>query len=94
MDYLHLSSISPATYLKGIHLILDPENAKAVIPGDGQSKLSFTHTTDVAKFVAEAISLDKWPEKFVIVGDNRPVGEIVKIAEEVKGSSHLLALFI
>jgi len=87
MDYLNFSSTHPSTYLQGIHLILDLENAKAVIPGNGQSKISFTHTTDVAKFVAAAISVDKWPEKFVIVGDRRPVGEIVGIAEEVKGQS-------
>ncbi|KFY41628.1 hypothetical protein V494_02898 [Pseudogymnoascus sp. VKM F-4513 (FW-928)] len=69
-----------------ISIIIDPENAKAAIPGDGSSTILITHTTDVARFVAAALSLPDWPEKLIIQGDRLTLNEVVAVAESVKGS--------
>jgi hypothetical protein len=83
MDYLNLSD--KRSYLKGIALVLDIENAKAVIPGDGEQKVVLTHTSDVGQFVAAALGLQSWSEKSVIVGERINFREVVEIAEEVGG---------
>lgn len=71
-----------------ISLIIDPENAKAAIPGDGSATILITHTTDVARFVAAALSLPDWPEKLLIRGDRLTLNEVVAVAESVKGSTN------
>lgn len=70
-----------------ISLIIDPENAKAAIPGDGSATILITHTTDVARFIAAALSLPDWPEKLIIQGDRLTLNEVVAVAESVKGNS-------
>ncbi|KFZ16703.1 hypothetical protein V502_04964 [Pseudogymnoascus sp. VKM F-4520 (FW-2644)] len=70
-----------------ISLIIDPENSKAAIPGDGSATILITHTTDVARFVAAALSLPDWPEKLIIQGDRLTLNEVVAVAESVKGST-------
>ena len=74
-----------ASYLRLITLIVDVENAKAAIPGDGNTPVALTHSRDVAKFVAEALSLDEWPEAFFVAGEKLTMNELVSVAESVKG---------
>ncbi|KFY70879.1 hypothetical protein V499_08901 [Pseudogymnoascus sp. VKM F-103] len=69
-----------------ISIVIDPEHAKAGIPGDGSATIIITHTTDVARFVAAALSLPDWPEKVIIQGDRLTLDEVVAVAESVKGS--------
>lgn len=69
-----------------VSLIIDPENAKAAVPGDGSATILITHTTDVARFVAAALSLPDWPEKLIIQGDRLTLNEVVAVAESVKGN--------
>lgn len=70
-----------------ISIIIDPENAKAAVPGDGSATILITHTTDVALFVAAALSLTDWPEKLIIQGDRLTLNEVVSVAESVKGNN-------
>ncbi|OBT40168.1 hypothetical protein VE00_08825 [Pseudogymnoascus sp. WSF 3629] len=69
-----------------VSLIIDPENGKAAVPGDGSATILITHTTDVARFVAAALSLPDWPEKLIIQGDRLTLNEVVAVAESVTGS--------
>ncbi|KIM93965.1 hypothetical protein OIDMADRAFT_35415 [Oidiodendron maius Zn] len=43
-----------------ISVIVDVENMKAAIPGDGNTPIVFTYTVDMAKFVAASLELPKW----------------------------------
>jgi nucleoside-diphosphate-sugar epimerase len=74
-----------ASHLRLITLIVDIENAKAAIPGDGNIPIVLTHSRDVAKFVAEALSLEEWPEACFVAGEKITLNELVSVAESVKG---------
>lgn len=75
------------SYLNPLPLVLDIQGNAAGIPGTGDEPIVFTHTFDVAKYVAELI-LDtrKWNPVSVIIGDKISWNEFVKIAEKVKGT--------
>jgi hypothetical protein len=74
------------SHLKLISLIIDIENSKAAIPGNGNVPVVLTHSTDLARFVEAALSLDVWPEVSLIKGDKVTLEELVSIAEKVKGT--------
>ena len=82
MDYL--GPPHAPTHLPIISLIVDIENNKAAIPGDGKVPAVFTHSTDVAHFVAAALSLDEWPEASIIIGDRITLNELMSLAEVIK----------
>jgi hypothetical protein len=73
------------TYLPGISVIVDVENMKAAIPGEGDTPIVFTYTTDVANFVAASLELPKWPQRSVIVGDKITANQLVALIEKVRG---------
>ncbi|PYH37835.1 NmrA-like family protein [Aspergillus neoniger CBS 115656] len=83
-----LEYIAPPT-LKSYHphsvLVLDVENNKAAIPGDGNMLVTFTYTFDIVRFVVAALDLEEWPRELRIVGDEMTFNELLKLAEEVKG---------
>ncbi|TPX15360.1 uncharacterized protein E0L32_004637 [Thyridium curvatum] len=62
----------------------------ASIPGDGNTPVTFTHSSDVGRFVAAIVDIDKWDRISVIVGDKMALNEAVKLAEAVKGKRHCL----
>lgn len=61
-------------------------NNAATIPGSGDTPVVFTHTFDVAQFVAALVGQANWPERSIIVGDKKSWNDVVAIAEEIKGS--------
>ncbi|KAH7129109.1 hypothetical protein EDB81DRAFT_661985 [Dactylonectria macrodidyma] len=73
------------SYLNVISLIVDHEHRKAAVPGDGNSLVVLTHSTDVARFVAASLDLEKWPEASFIRGDKLTIDELVALAETSKG---------
>jgi hypothetical protein len=64
---------------------VDVANNVAGIPGTGDVPIVFTHTFDVAKFVAALVGVPDWPERSTVIGDKKSWNEFVAIAEEVKG---------
>lgn len=66
-------------------VVVDIEHNMAAIPGTGNVPVTFTHTTNVAEFVAVSLDLPKWEKESYVVGENITWNEFVKIAEEVKG---------
>ncbi|GKT89100.1 nmrA-like family protein [Colletotrichum tofieldiae] len=74
------SNMSPFT------LVIDIPNDAATIPGSGNTPIAFTHTTDVGKFVAAALDLEKWEPETFIVGDKVTWNEFLQHAEAAKGS--------
>lgn len=85
MDYWGIPGVK--SYLARSPLIawLDIPNRSAAIPGSGDAYAHFTHTSDVAKFVAASLDLPKWDKETFIYGDRITWNQFVKMAEEVKG---------
>jgi nucleoside-diphosphate-sugar epimerase len=66
---------------------VDIEACQATIPGTGEERVVWTHTTDVAKFVSRAIAMKPgtWPEHSWIVGDKVTFHQILAAAEKARG---------
>lgn len=73
------------SYLDDISFFIDVRNNFAALPGSGETPVVFTHSFDVAKFVAAALDLPKWEQTSWIVGDRITWNEFAKQAQEVKG---------
>ncbi|KAK0705795.1 hypothetical protein B0T21DRAFT_320564 [Apiosordaria backusii] len=85
MDYWGIPRVK--SYLARTPLIswLDIPNNSAAIPGSGETYAHFTHTLDVAKFVAASLDLPKWEKETFIYGDRLTWNQFLKLAEEAKG---------
>ena len=83
MDYFGMPKLK--SYLAPYVVLLDIPGNAAAIPGDGNKPVTFTHTSDVGKFVAASIDLEKWDPISFIIGDKMTVNQAVKLAEEAKG---------
>ncbi|KAF4464319.1 Nmra-like family [Fusarium albosuccineum] len=82
LDYFGIPKVK--SYIDDIALFIDmPENT-AVIPGSGEVPVVFTHTFDVAKFVAALLDSAKWPREVHIIGDRLTWNEMLKLAEEFR----------
>ncbi|KAH7378891.1 hypothetical protein BKA64DRAFT_765783 [Cadophora sp. MPI-SDFR-AT-0126] len=73
------------SYMGPFTMNLDMDNHAAAIPGSGNVPVSFTHTTDVARFAAGILSLSTWQPESVIVGQKLTWNEVVALAERAKG---------
>jgi nucleoside-diphosphate-sugar epimerase len=67
--------------------VLDLEAARAVIPGNGRQYVTYTHTRDVARFVALLLEVpgQELPEASVVVGDKIRLDDLVYLAKEITG---------
>jgi nucleoside-diphosphate-sugar epimerase len=65
---------------------VDIEACQATIPGTGEELVAWAHTTDVAKFVSRAISMEPgtWKEHSWIVGDKVTFHDILAAAEKAR----------
>jgi nucleoside-diphosphate-sugar epimerase len=75
------------SYLRPSPFALDIEHKEAAIPGDGNSRITFTYSFDVARFVVASLDLEEWPEQSRIAGDVLTWNEFVLCAEETLGLS-------
>ncbi|SCO78850.1 uncharacterized protein FRV6_03063 [Fusarium oxysporum] len=73
------------THIRAANIIIDPENNVAVIPGDGNTPVVFTHSTDAAKFAVALLDLPDWKRRYAIITNRMTLNEAVRLAEEVKG---------
>jgi hypothetical protein len=73
------------TYMPFMGIVLDMQNHKAAIPGDGEVPVTFTLTREVAKFVAASLDLESWEKTNYIVGDKVKLNDMLKWAEESTG---------
>ena len=85
MDYLGLPYAD--TNLHPLYCLLDLPASKAVIPGEGNGHVVFTHTRDVGKFVTELLGLEaeKWSREATISGERITLNDLVQLAEDVTG---------
>ncbi|KAH7176735.1 hypothetical protein EDB81DRAFT_898175 [Dactylonectria macrodidyma] len=83
MDYWGVPVVK--SYMQPSTSVLDIPNAAAGIPGTGNEPIIFSHTTDVAKFVAALLDSDEWDPVSYVVGDKLTWNEFLRLAEEVRG---------
>lgn len=83
MDYFGMPNVP--SYLTPVVVLIDIVGNMAAIPGDGNKPVTFTHTSDVGKFVAASVDPEKWDHVSVVIGDKMTMNEAVKLAEEAKG---------
>ncbi|KAL5592484.1 hypothetical protein FOBRF1_013510 [Fusarium oxysporum] len=74
------------SYQDPLPLVVDMANNFAAIPGSGDELVAFTHTFDVARFVAALVGAPKWEEESYIIGDKVSWNQFVQYAEEAKGA--------
>ncbi|KAK0653162.1 hypothetical protein B0T16DRAFT_455471 [Cercophora newfieldiana] len=86
MDYWGIPAVKSHMARTPLVNWLDIPNNAAAIPGSGNVPAVFTHTTDVAKFVAASLDLPKWEKETFIYGDKLTWNEFLKLAEEAKGA--------
>ncbi|KAL6401271.1 hypothetical protein AUP68_15138 [Ilyonectria robusta] len=60
-------------------------NNTAAILGSGDVPVVFTHTADVAKFVAASLALSQWEPDTYVIGDKLTWHEFLPLAEAAKG---------
>ncbi|PLB35797.1 NAD(P)-binding protein [Aspergillus candidus] len=82
-DYYGMPKVK--SYLQPFVLAVDIAHNAAAIPGSGDVPVVFTHTFDVARFIAAFVSAPDWPERGTIIGDKKTWNELVALAEEAKG---------
>jgi hypothetical protein len=84
MDYWGQPKVK--TYLQPFVFAVDMANDAASIPGSGDVPVVFTHTFDVAKYMAELVGVANWPKRSIIIGDKITWNEMVALAEATKGN--------
>jgi hypothetical protein len=83
MDYFGMPRVP--TNLRPLCMFFDPPNGIAVLPGDGEAKMSMTFTTDAARYIALALDLDKWPRVLTTATSTISLNELVRLVEKNLG---------
>ena len=83
MDYFGLPRI--ASSLRPLCFCVDPASGQAVLPGDGEGRMSMTFTTDFARYLALALELDKWKQIMTTVTSTVSMNELVRLYEKSLG---------
>ena len=83
MDYFGMPRVP--TSLRPLCFFVDPAKGLAVLPDDGEAKMSMTVTTDAARYVALALELDEWPRILSTVVSTTSLNELVGLIEKSLG---------
>ncbi|KAI0854755.1 NAD(P)-binding protein [Xylaria cubensis] len=83
LDYWFVPAVK--SYMKPAIMVLDIVNAAAAIPGSGDTPVAFTHTSDVAKYVAAALELEKWEPSYNLIADKVTWNQFLALAEDMRG---------
>ncbi|CAJ2507022.1 Uu.00g082080.m01.CDS01 [Anthostomella pinea] len=83
MDYFGMPHIK--TNLRPLYFFIDPAKGQAVLPGDGEARMSMTLTTDFARYLALALELDVWPRVLTTATSTVSLNELVRLVEKSLG---------
>jgi hypothetical protein len=83
MDYFGLPRLTSS--LRPLCFFVDPASGQAVLPNDGEAKMSMTFTTDAARYIALALELDEWPRIMTTAASTVSLNELVRLVEESLG---------
>jgi hypothetical protein len=79
--------VSPAikTYLVPATMVVDMVHNEASIPGDGNTPVVYSHTSDVGELINASLDLERWEPETFISCDRVTLNEFVQLAEAAKG---------
>lgn len=80
MDYFGMPRV--ASSLRPLCFFVDPSRGQAVLPGDGEAKMSMTFTTDAARYIALALDLQEWPRVMTTAASTITLNELVRLIEK------------
>lgn len=80
MDYFGLPRVRSS--LRPLCFFVDPASGQAVLPDDGEAKMSMTFTTDAARYIALALELDQWPRIMTTATSTVSLNELVRLVEK------------
>ena len=83
MDYFGMPRVP--TSLRPLCFFIDPAKGMAVLPEDGEAKMSMAMTDDTARYLALALELDKWPRILSTVASTVTLNELVQLVEKSLG---------
>ncbi|KAI0602188.1 NmrA-like family protein [Biscogniauxia sp. FL1348] len=83
MDYFGLPRVPSS--LRPLCFFVDPDSGLAVLPDDGEAKMSMTVTTDAARLLAAALKLDAWPRILTTAASTVSLNELVRLYEKALG---------
>ncbi|KAI8663557.1 NmrA domain-containing protein [Fusarium keratoplasticum] len=83
MDYYGMPKFP--TPLRPLCFFIDPVNQVAVLPDDGEAKMSMSLTTDVARYTALALDLEKWPRVMTTTASTVTLKSLVRLFEKSTG---------
>ncbi|CAD6581394.1 MAG: hypothetical protein ASARMPRED_000600 [Alectoria sarmentosa] len=63
--------------------VINMKAGTADLPGDGNTKVTFTRTHDIGKLVAAALDLERWEDEMGMVGSTMSYKEVVSAIEKV-----------
>ncbi|RMJ19472.1 hypothetical protein CDV36_000865 [Fusarium kuroshium] len=89
MDYYGMPKFP--TQLRPLCFFIDPANQVAVLPEDGEAKMSMSLTTDVARYTALALDLDKWPRVMTTTASTITLKNLVRLFEKYTGREFYVA---
>lgn len=91
LDYWGIPGVKSYLVRAPMVFWLDVPNNAAALPGTGDTKAVFTHTSDVARFVAASVDLKRWDRDMFVRGDRLTWNEFLGLAQEVKGTKFTVA---
>lgn len=80
MDYFGLPRVPSS--LRPLCFCVDPASGQAILPGDGEGRMSMTFTTDFARYLVLALELDKWPRIMTTITSTVSMNELVELYEK------------
>ena len=83
MDYFGMPGV--ASSLRPLCFCIDPASGQAVLPGDGEGRVSLTFTTDAARYLVLGLGLDKWPRIMTTATATVSLNELVRLYEKTLG---------
>lgn len=86
MDYWGMPGVK--SYLRPEVMVIDIPNRLAALPGDGNTPVIMTHSSDVARFVAAALDLERWDRPLHVVGDRLTWNQILGLVETAISNSY------
>ncbi|KAI8953069.1 NAD(P)-binding protein [Xylaria longipes] len=89
LDYWFVPAVR--SHMKPAIMVLDIFHSAAAIPGSGDIPIAFTHTSDVAKYVAAALDLEKWEPAYNLSADKVTWNEFLNLIENVRGTKFNVA---
>ncbi|KAI1340806.1 NmrA-like family protein [Xylariaceae sp. FL0016] len=83
MDYFGMPKVP--SQLRPLCFFIDPARGQAVLPDDGEARMSMTFTTDAARYLALALDLETWPRILTTAASTVSLNELVALVEKSLG---------